>query len=94
MKNMFKFLNKKTTLENSSIKSTIKKRLNFDLASLIITMIFIIALIPVNFVSALNSDTSQLSIDLANQDPTPASAGDIVKLRFQIENQGGKSADN
>lgn len=40
-------------------------------------------------------DNSQLlSISLINQEPDPAMAGDIVDLRFGIENQGGQNAEN
>ena len=39
-------------------------------------------------------DTKSISINLVNQDPDPAVAGDIVELRLAIENLGSVAAEN
>lgn len=45
-------------------------------------------------VNAALEDTRYISISLVNQDPDPAIAGDVVELRFGIENKGGVAVDN
>jgi hypothetical protein len=47
---------------------------------------------------ALNTASAQteggISISLVNQDPDPARAGDLVELRFMVENQGSREINN
>lgn len=40
------------------------------------------------------SDSEIISISLVNQIPDPARAGEIIELRFRVENYGGKEANN
>lgn len=40
------------------------------------------------------SDSEIIGISLINQNPDPARAGEIVELRFRVENSGGKEANN
>ncbi|MCK5698596.1 MAG: COG1361 S-layer family protein [Candidatus Aenigmarchaeota archaeon] len=39
-------------------------------------------------------DSQIITVSLINQDPDPASAGNIVELRIGVENNGGESAEN
>lgn len=59
---------------------------------LLIIGILILGLYSV-FVQA-QSDSEIISISLINQIPDPARAGEIVELRFRVENSGGKEANN
>ncbi len=43
---------------------------------------------------ATQNEYSAISIDLINQDPDPAQAGDIVDIRLGIENIGGDAVNN
>ena len=44
-------------------------------------------------VCAADKDSSVIKLTLLNQDPNPARAGDLVNLRFKVENSGGKSVE-
>ncbi|MBN1275289.1 COG1361 S-layer family protein [Candidatus Woesearchaeota archaeon] len=52
----------------------------------------LVAAILVSIVLA--ADTPLLSINLVNQDPDPSLAGNVVELRFGIENIGGAAAED
>jgi len=39
-------------------------------------------------------DSKVIKISLVNQDPDPVIAGDIVEIRFGVENQGGEAAND
>jgi len=54
-------------------------------------MLFSGAISPV-FAETTISDVSLVSINLVNQDPTPAVGGDIFEVRIGVKNEGGKSA--
>jgi hypothetical protein len=45
-------------------------------------------------VNAQSTTTGAVGISLLNQNPDPVRAGDIVELRFKIENTGGKDVNN
>ncbi|MAG08281.1 hypothetical protein CMO89_02315 [Candidatus Woesearchaeota archaeon] len=47
-----------------------------------------------NLVYAATEDSEIVSLSLINQKPSPARAGEIVELRFNVENSGGKSAND
>ena len=59
--------------------------------SVIFVLVFLISALMVN---AAVSDTKAITINLVNQDPDPAVAGDIVEIRLGVENKGGVSAEN
>ena len=44
--------------------------------------------------AATDAETASLNISLVNQNPDPAGAGEIVELRFSVENLGPKEAKN
>jgi hypothetical protein len=56
----------------------------------------IVALVSFSSVRADISDsaTSVLNVSLVNQNPDPAPAGEMVELRFMVENVGGKESNN
>lgn len=54
----------------------------------------ILAAVCINPVHALVSDSEIISISLINQNPDPAHAGEMVELRFRVENFGGIEANN
>jgi hypothetical protein len=56
---------------------------------IILSMMLMLA---VNAFAAVNGD--QISVNLLNQNPDPASAGDIVELRLGIENLGDEVTEN
>jgi len=58
----------------------------------LISCILILVLCPI-LVKA-QSDSEIISVSLINQIPDPARAGEIVELRFRVENSGGKEANN
>lgn len=45
-------------------------------------------------IQAQTSNTGIISISLINYDPDPARAGEMVELRFRVENLGGKEVNN
>lgn len=48
----------------------------------------------ISFAVIYNEKTTYLDVSMISQSPDPARAGDIVDLRFMIENLGGKEANN
>jgi len=44
--------------------------------------------------SYASTQSESVMISLLNQDPNPARAGDIVTIRFKLENHGGNAAEN
>lgn len=59
-----------------------------------IILVFVLFLVLVSAVFAVESTSSKISVTLLNQEPSPARAGDIVNLRFRIDNTGGGTATN
>ena len=53
---------------------------------LLVLSIFMLSLIPFAF-----ADTSDLTVTLVSQTPDPVEPGDVVKVKFKIENQGEES---
>jgi len=43
---------------------------------------------------AVETTSPNVQVSLLNQDPSPASAGDIVNIRLKVENTGGGTANN
>jgi hypothetical protein len=62
--------------------------------SLIIFMIFAISISSSAFAATDSSNSKIIGVNLVNQDPDPAIAGNIVEIRLGIENRGGKAAEN
>ena len=64
------------------------------------TMSILIVLLLVLSVSAAyaqqegSSNSVQIQLSMLNQDPNPARAGEVVKLRFKLENTGRMAANN
>ncbi len=56
--------------------------------------VVVLAFAFISMVRADVTDSPAISVTLLNQNPTPARAGDVMKLLFQIENQGGQPASN
>ncbi|MCK5282090.1 MAG: COG1361 S-layer family protein [Nanoarchaeota archaeon] len=61
----------------------------------ILVVLFCIMIFSV-YAAALNdaSAITALSVSLVNQDPDPATAGDVVEIRLGLENMGGNAAEN
>lgn len=59
-------------------------------AGLVCCLIFVIIAVNASGVKAAGG----VNISLLNQNPDPASAGDLVELRFMVENQGGSEVNN
>ena len=57
-----------------------------------IFLTLILFLICASAAFAVESTSEQISVVLINQEPAPARAGDIVNLRFRIDNSGGGTA--
>ena len=58
--------------------------------NLTILAIFLL-LINISFILA---ETADIEVTLLNQDPDPANQGEIVEIRFKVENLGGETKDN
>ncbi|MBW3000617.1 COG1361 S-layer family protein [Candidatus Woesearchaeota archaeon] len=58
------------------------------------TVIVLVFLMLAMNVSAQISSFSQITVTLINQEPDPVAPGNTVELRFRIENEGGKPAEN
>ena len=63
------------------------KRLNLAIIILIIA-----AIAPLSFGQAI--DATILQVDFVNQDPDPAQPGDVVEVRFKIQNNGRQTTDD
>lgn len=77
--------------------TVIKKNvMRFGFFSFIIVLSLVFLLVVAKPVAAASTmDTSlSLSVNLINQDPDPAVAGDIVELRIGVSNMGGIDANN
>ena len=61
---------------------------------LFVILLLVIFTINVAIAQINLDDAMQLSLSVVNQDPDPATTGDIVEVRIGIENIGGKSANN
>ncbi|MEK6967126.1 MAG: COG1361 S-layer family protein [Nanoarchaeota archaeon] len=59
-----------------------------------VILVFALFLVLVSAVYAVESTSSKIAVTLLNQEPNPARAGDIVNLRFRIDNTGGGTATN
>jgi len=68
--------------------------MNIKKQVLICTLVLLIVSMYSILAHAEISDTSAVIISLVNQDPDPASAGDIVEVRLGVENMGGAAAEN
>ena len=53
---------------------------------------FVLFLVLIAAVNAVESNSEKVSVTLLNQEPDPARAGDTVNLRFRIDNTGGGTA--
>lgn len=58
--------------------------------ALCIVLMMVLSVFSAYAASSSTESTALIKVTLLNQDPNPASAGDIVKLRFKIENYGGQ----
>ncbi|MBP2219014.1 COG1361 S-layer family protein [Methanococcus maripaludis] len=61
------------------------------ISSITLLMLLSVAMAPVYAETSI-SDISLVSVNLVNQDPTPAVGGDIFEVRIGVKNEGGKSA--
>ncbi len=62
----------------------------------IITLIFLMYVLLISFsinISAVSS-APHITVTLLNQDPDPVSQGDIVEVRFKIENDGSETLED
>lgn len=59
---------------------------------IMVSVLFVLMAAAVNLTGAQTD--GGVSISLVNQDPDPARAGDLVELRFMVENQGGREVNN
>lgn len=59
-----------------------------------VILVFALFLVLVSAVYAVESTSSKIAVTLLNQEPNPARAGDIVNLRFRIDNTGGGTTTN
>jgi len=59
-----------------------------------IILVLVLFLVFASAVHAVESTSSQVAVTLLNQEPAPARAGDVVNLRFRIDNTGGGTATN
>ncbi|MCX6708473.1 MAG: COG1361 S-layer family protein [Candidatus Woesearchaeota archaeon] len=59
--------------------------------TIMLLIMMIASIIPVN---AASEDVLMISLNMINQDPDPATAGDMVEIRIGIENLGGKDASD
>ena len=58
--------------------------------------IILISIIFINllFISVISALPADLSVTLLNQDPDPVNQGQVVEVRFQIQNNGAETVDN
>ncbi len=56
-------------------------------------MLLIMMIASIVTVSAASEDVLMISLSMVNQDPDPATSGDLVEIRIGIENLGGKDAN-
>ncbi|MBU0615679.1 MAG: COG1361 S-layer family protein [Nanoarchaeota archaeon] len=57
--------------------------------------IFLLAIVILSMLQVCAASDSQLiTLSLVNQDPDPATSGDIVEIRIGVENRGGEPAEN
>jgi len=61
--------------------------------AVLLALVIVLSIFGVNIVYADAQNSVLMSISMLNQDPNPGRAGDTVKLRFKIENEGGKEID-
>lgn len=59
-----------------------------------LTILSLMVLLSFSMVSALFEDVTLISVGLVNQDPDPAIAGNVVEIRFSVENLGGNDINN
>ena len=59
--------------------------------TIMLLIMMIASIVPVN---AASEDVLMISLNMINQDPDPATAGDLVEIRIGIENLGGKDASD
>ena len=58
-------------------------------------ILFMLVMIFASFAAVhADSSTPAITVDLLNQNPDPARAGDIVTLKFQVQNFGASTANN
>ena len=61
----------------------------------LISITLILFLLTVTLVAANSfSTSSQITVTLLNQDPDPVEQGDVVEVRFKVENMGGETKDD
>ena len=58
---------------------------------IILTMVFLICII---FVNAGYLDTPQVEVTLLNHDPDPVNSGNVVEVRFKVENTGEQTIED
>lgn len=56
--------------------------------------ILFVAFGSVAYAATINPNSANLNVSLASQNPDPAKAGEMVELRFMIENTGGRPTNN
>ena len=71
-----------------------KRKLMSQKNSVKAIMFIAILLFSLSFANAIVSDSEIISVNLVNQDPDPAIAGDIVEIRIGLENLGGDTVSN
>jgi len=62
--------------------------------NLMCVLLLALAVLVSGMAQAVASNNDMLIISLVNQDPDPASVGDILEVRVGVENIGGDSAEN
>jgi len=62
----------------------------------IITLIFLMSVLLILFSTNIYADSSapHITVTLLNQDPDPVQQGDVVEVRFKIENDGSVTSEN
>ncbi len=61
---------------------------------LTIALVLSLSVFSVSVFAAESSSTASINVSLINQNPDPARAGEILELRFMVENNGGGDASN
>ncbi len=57
-------------------------------------LIIAVLILCAGLIHAGLENTAAISVSLVNQDPDPANAGDVVEVRFGIQNMGGETINN